>query len=46
MKMALVSAWLDGKSDDLARAANFDAYFTKPMEPSTLSETVEKAVFV
>ena len=46
MKMALVSAWLDGKSDDLARAANFDACVTKSMDPSTLNETVEQAVFV
>ena len=46
MKMVLVSARLDGKSDDVARAANFDACVTKSMDPSTLSETVEQAVFV
>ena len=46
MKMVLVPTRLDGKTDDVARAANFDAYVTKPMEPSTLNETVEQAVFV
>ena len=46
MKMVLVSARLDGKTDDVARAANFDAYVTKSMDPSTLNETVEQAVFV
>ena len=46
MKMALESARLDGKTDGVARAANFDAYVTKPMDPSTLNETVEQRVFV
>ena len=46
MKMVLVSARLDGKTDDVARAANFDAYVTKLMEPPTLNETVEQAVFI
>ena len=46
MKMVLVSARLDGKTDDVARAANFDAYVTKSMDRATLNETVEQAVFV
>jgi len=46
MKMVLVSARLDGKTDGVARAANFDAYVTKPMDPSTLNETVEQRVSV
>ena len=46
MKKVLVFARLDGKSDDVARAANFDACVTKSMDPSTLNETVEQAVFV
>ena len=46
MKMMLLSARLDGKTDDVTRAANFDAYVTKSMDPSTLNETVEQAVLV
>ncbi len=46
MKMVLVSARLDGKTDDVARMANFDAYVTKPMDLSALNEIVEPAVFV
>ena len=46
MKMVLESARLDGKTGDVARAANFDAYATKPMDPSTFNETVAQAVFV
>ena len=46
MKMVLVSALLDGKTDDVARMANFDVCVIKPMHPSTLNETVEQAVFV
>ena len=46
MKMMLLSARLDGKTDDVTRAANFDAYVTKSMDSSTLNETVEQAVFV
>ena len=46
MKMMLVSARLDGKTDDVARMANFDACITKSMRPSTLNETVKQAVFV
>ena len=46
MKMVLVSARLDGETDDVARAANFDAYVTKSMDSSTLNETVEQAVFI
>ena len=41
MKVVLVPARLDGETDDVARLAHFDAYVTKPMDPSTLNETVE-----
>ena len=46
MKMVLVSARLDGKTDDVACVANFDAYVTKPMDLSTLNETVEQTMCV